>query len=46
VSVLATQGSLMAAISPALVARLCGVVLAFLRVMDVAKIRLLRYVDL
>jgi hypothetical protein len=30
----------------ALVARLSGVVLAFLRVVDVAKIRLLRYVDL
>jgi H+-transporting ATPase len=46
VSVLATHGILMAAISPALVAGVFGVVLAFLLVVDVVKIRLLRYFDL
>jgi H+-transporting ATPase len=46
VSVLATQGILMAALSPALVAALFGVVLAFLLGLDVLKIRLFRYFDL
>jgi H+-transporting ATPase len=46
VSVLATHGILMAAISPALVAGVFGVGLAFLMAVDVLKIRLLRYFDL